>query len=58
MQPIILANKGDNKYEVLDARQRLTTFYILAKVLEVKKTYSISYETRAKSNDRKSKSTL
>lgn len=57
MQPIVVANKGDNKYEVIDGQQRLTTFYILAKVLKLKKildietTYSISYETRAKSKE-------
>lgn len=51
MQPIVVANKGDNKYEVIDGQQRLTTFYILAKVLGIEKTYSISYETRAKSKE-------
>lgn len=51
MQPIVVANKGDNKYEVIDGQQRLTTFYILAKVLGVEKTYSISYEARAKSKE-------
>lgn len=51
MQPIVVANKGDNKYEVIDGQQRLTTFYILAKVLGEEKTYSISYETRAKSKE-------
>lgn len=51
MQPIVVANKGDNKYEVIDGQQRLTTFYILAKVLGVEKTYNISYETRAKSKE-------
>ena len=56
LQPIVVKahEKDDKVFDVLDGQQRLTTIYILLRYfIQQTKTnlYTISYETRIKSND-------
>jgi uncharacterized protein with ParB-like and HNH nuclease domain len=58
LQPIIVQDKGNNKWEVIDGQQRLTTIFIilsyLKNALEIlglpTSLFSIAYETREKEN--------
>ena len=54
LQPVVVRKIGENKYELIDGQQRLTTLYIILKYIkeflpknQVK--YSIEYETRKNS---------
>lgn len=53
IQPIVVKKLEDNSYEVLDGQQRLTTIYILLKVLLAYlpkiKPFKIKYQTRQNS---------
>ena len=47
---------GENKFELIDGQQRLTTIFIILKYIQTIKNdihinYNLSYETRAKSKD-------
>lgn len=46
----LIVNKRENKYEVIDGQQRLTTLYLLFNVLEIQTKEIISFECREKSN--------
>lgn len=54
LQPLIVIKKEDNKYEVVDGQQRLTTLFIILKTLEKttgQSVYSLNYETRTESKN-------
>ena len=52
LQPVVVRKRDDNKYELIDGQQRLTTIYILLKYLKneykprLSINYSLSYEIR------------
>lgn len=54
LQPVVVRQMENGKYELIDGQQRLTTLYILIKYLKahnawMKMNYSLEYETRKKS---------
>ena len=58
LQPIVVKQRGENEYEVIDGQQRLTTVYLILHLLNqdyvVKKQdklFSIDYQTRKGSKD-------
>lgn len=56
LQPIVVKKGGSGSYQLIDGQQRLTTLYIVLRVLhqygvDARVNYSISYETRQKSGD-------
>lgn len=59
LQPIVLQQKEDDSFDVLDGQQRLTTLYLLLVYLEDKRNedgynqplFSLNYETRGKCED-------
>lgn len=58
LQPIVVKQKGENEYEVIDGQQRLTTVYLILHLLNqdyvVKKQdklFSMDYQTRKGSKD-------
>jgi len=56
LQPIVLKNKHDNKYEIIDGQQRLTTIYLILHYInnrykEPQKLFNLSYETRKQSTN-------
>lgn len=58
LQPIVVKQKGENKWDVIDGQQRLTTIFLVLKYLErfvesERKTFELEYETR---NTKKSNS--
>lgn len=50
LQPIVVKKRSDGKFDVIDGQQRLTTFFIIQKVLG-KRTYQIEYDLRKGSAD-------
>lgn len=50
LQPIMV-QKVDDKYNVIDGQQRLTTLYLIAKVLDLSVKCTIEYETRGDSTE-------
>ena len=50
LQPIMVKKYGD-KYNVIDGQQRLTTLYLIAKVLDLSVNCTIKYETRGDSTE-------
>lgn len=56
LQPIVVKEKKDNTFEVIDGQQRLTTIYLILKHLEKvidgdRKFFELEYETRKDSMD-------
>lgn len=56
LQPIVVKPLDDNRYELIDGQQRLTTLYLILKVIRtykprLKETYTIEYQTREASKD-------
>lgn len=56
LQPIVVKRLMDGTYELIDGQQRLTTIYLIYKVLGLnlptaKAQFSLSYETRNQSKD-------
>lgn len=59
LQPLVVKKIGENRYNVIDGQQRLTTIFIILKYLEnllkeengIDKIYTLSYETRKDSKD-------
>lgn len=50
LQPVVVRNNGDKRFEVIDGQQRLTTIAILLKCLQ-KPAYQITYESRPESQN-------
>lgn len=50
LQPLVVMKKG-TQWRVIDGQQRLTTLYILLKVLGQEPGFSLEYETRPKSEE-------
>ena len=50
LQPVVVCRK-DDRFEVVDGQQRLTTLYILLQVLGINDFYEIDYETRTGSRN-------
>ena len=59
LQPLVVKKIGENRYNVIDGQQRLTTIFIILKYLEnllkeengIDEIYTLSYETRKDSKD-------
>ena len=59
LQPLVVKKIGENRYNVIDGQQRLTTIFIILKYLEkllkeekgIGEIYTLSYETRKDSKD-------
>lgn len=47
---LVTFDKGDNKYEVIDGQQRLTTLYLVLKVLDAKINNKLTYRARERSS--------
>lgn len=50
LQPVVIKQLDNNKFELIDGQQRLTTIFIILKCLE-ENNYTISYRTRESSED-------
>lgn len=48
---LVTFDKGDKVYEVIDGQQRLTTIYLLLKVLRITIKNKLTYRSRKKSKD-------
>ena len=59
LQPLVVKKIGENRYNVIDGQQRLTTIFIILKYLEnllrekngIDEIYTLCYETRKDSKD-------
>jgi len=59
LQPLVVKKIGENRYNVIDGQQRLTTIFIILKYLEnllkeengIDEIYTLGYETRKDSKD-------
>lgn len=55
LQPIVVKNLGENKFELIDGQQRLTTIYLIMKYMHglmpaiIKNKFALQYETRDRS---------
>lgn len=52
LQPIVVKQKGENQWEVIDGQQRLTTIYLILYYLNqggIEKLFELKYETRENS---------
>lgn len=50
LQPVVIKDLDDNKFELIDGQQRLTTIFIILNCLD-KKVYELSYRTREGSEE-------
>ncbi|MCQ2593033.1 MAG: DUF262 domain-containing protein [Treponema sp.] len=50
MQPLVVHQKSENNWEVLDGQQRLTTFFLILKNLNAD-NFTLEYETRPSSKE-------
>ncbi|AAP77627.1 DUF262 domain-containing protein [Helicobacter hepaticus] len=50
LQPVVVKNNKE-KYRIIDGQQRLTTIFLIIKLLENKNFFNISYETRPNSTN-------
>ena len=50
LQPIVVEDLGEDRYELIDGQQRLTTIFIILKCLNIP-VYTISYRTRESSEE-------
>ncbi len=57
LQPLVVKQHTNNKWEIIDGQQRLTTIYLLLSFLKSEIQYGIEYETRANSKEYLSKIT-
>ena len=48
---LVTYDRGDNRYEVIDGQQRLTTLYLILKSLDCKVKSKLTYRSRKRSND-------
>ena len=51
LQPIVVKKLGEKNFEVIDGQQRLTTLFIIYTYMGAQPNFSLSYETRNKSQD-------
>ena len=56
LQPIVVKNIGEKKYELIDGQQRLTTIFLLFRYMKqlnlpFQLSFSLEYETRKGSRD-------
>ena len=56
LQPIVVKKRGENKYELIDGQQRLTTIYLIFRYMKQLKlpfqlNFSLEYETREGSKE-------
>lgn len=51
LQPVVVAQREDNSWEVIDGQQRLTTISLIIDYLK-EKSYSITYDTRNESSNK------
>lgn len=51
LQPLVMLNKGENNFELIDGQQRATTIYLILKYLLKENYYQIHYETRGSTED-------
>ena len=58
LQPIVVKNRNENEYEVIDGQQRLTTIYLILHYLnrafikeDQEKLFKIDYQTREKTKE-------
>ena len=57
LQPLAVVDRGDNKYEVIDGQQRLTTLFLIYKYLFAKNYCTFEYERDIISKESDSKRT-
>ena len=48
---LVTYDRGDNRYEVIDGQQRLTTLYLILKSLDCEVKSKLTYRSRKRSND-------
>lgn len=51
LQPLVMLQKNENDFELLDGQQRTTTIYLILKYLLKENFYHIRYETRNSNED-------
>lgn len=52
LQPLIIKHIKDDSYEVVDGQQRLTTTYLMLKLLSEQPQFSLTYQTSSRSEDK------
>jgi uncharacterized protein with ParB-like and HNH nuclease domain len=51
LQPLVVKEKQNGAYEVIDGQQRLTTIYLILNYLNNKNPFKLTYETRTNCHD-------
>ena len=51
LQPLVVKERAENNYEVIDGQQRLTTIYLLLNYLNEENPFKLTYETRKNCED-------